>query len=933
MNTINTYRQWMSIILFLTIGIFCSTESGFAQTTGKIAGRITDQTDGSGLAGANIYLENSSLGASADAEGGFYIINIPPGSYTVVVQMVGYKTQRIVDFRISVNRTAYIEAALEPSIMEGEVIEVRADKISVKKDQTSSMTTVSSEQMNLMPVENLDAVISMQAGVVNGHFRGGRSSEASYMIDGIQVDDAFGGEGRVVQLETESVQDVEIITGTFNAEYGRAMSGIVNAVTKEGGEKHSISISGYFAGYITGNDDIFIGINEDGFVRNQDYKLQFSGPILPGKVYYFLNTRFQNNSNHLNGIRRFEVDDYSNYNSNDPAEWYSEHNGDNSYVPMNSSENLSLLGKLSYKITDYIRTSLLYTRNQDVWNQYIHAYKYNPDGRAAAHRTSDLLAFSLNHTLSTKGFYEFKLSQLVSKNSYYLYKDPLDSRYIYDAYHGNNVETGFFTGGQMKDHSGSTQTDLNAKFDLTWQINAAHSLKTGFLYTQRNLKNRWSPVRTDSTLTVEELNTFYYDENGKRVYPNYRPMVFPDNSVHTDVYEADPIEMSAYLQDKMEFDDLVMNIGIRLDYFDPNSGYPSQRRNPANQLNFYLKDANGELILDDQGNQQLDPERMSTYPQADVKMQISPRFGLAYKLGQSAVLHFSYGHFFQMPPMYALYQNNSYLIAPSDYATTMGNTQINAQKTVQYEIGLWQGLTSNMGLEVSLFYRDIYDLLSTKVISTYNQIEYGLYTNKDYGNSRGLEIKYDYSYDALKFFMNYTLQYTRGNADNPVQNFNRAGANQDPVIRLIPMSWDQRHTFNATLGYYKPNYGVTLTGYYNSGTPYTWSPIILNPISNVNLYPNNSPTPGSYTLDLNSYYSIKLFGDLEGKITLSIYNLLDRLNPVWVYGSTGQPYTTIIQDSDRDNHRSDFNTYEDRIQDPSAYSAPRMVKIGLGIVF
>jgi len=181
--------------------------------------------------------------------------------------------------------------------------------------------------------------------------------------------------------------------------------------------------------------------------------------------------------------------------------------------------------------------------------------------------------------------------------------------------------------------------------------------------------------------------------------------------------------------------------------------------------------------------------------------------------------------------------------------------------------------------------------------------------------------------------MNYTLQYTRGNADNPVQNFDRAGANQDPVVRLIPMSWDQRHTFNATLGYYKSNYGATLTGYYNSGTPYTWSPIILNPISRVNLYPNNSPTPSSYTLDLNSYYNIKLFGNVQGKITLSVYNLLDRLNPEWVYGSTGQPYTTIIQETDKDNHRSNFNKYEDRVQDPGAYTAPRMVKIGFGIVF
>ncbi|HHE55113.1 MAG TPA: TonB-dependent receptor, partial [Caldithrix abyssi] len=173
-------------------------------------------------------------------------------------------------------------------------------------------------------------------------------------------------------------------------------------------------------------------------------------------------------------------------------------------------------------------------------------------------------------------------------------------------------------------------------------------------------------------------------------------------------------------------------------------------------------------------------------------------------------------------------------------------------------------------------------------------------------------------------------QYTRGNADNPEQTFTRAGASMDPIPTLIPMSWDQRHTFNATVGYHKGNLGATLTGYYNSGTPYTWSPIILNPVSRVNLFPNNDYMPSSYSVDFFSYYKFKLFKLFDAQIELSIYNLFDRLNPVWVYGSTGQPYTTIIQESDRSNHRSDFNEYEDRIKNPSAYSAPRMVKLGIG---
>ena len=236
---------------------------------------------------------------------------------------------------------------------------------------------------------------------------------------------------------------------------------------------------------------------------------------------------------------------------------------------------------------------------------------------------------------------------------------------------------------------------------------------------------------------------------------------------------------------------MVINIGLRYDYFYSDQVYPTDRRNPSNQLN-------------------LPDSMMTMYKKADPQTQLSPRLGLAYQLGSRAVLHFSYGHFFQMPPMYALYENNIFRVPVNDYATTMGNAQLHPQKTIQYEIGLWQELLKGLGVEVSLYYKDIYDLLSTRIISTYNQIEYGLYTNKDYGNARGMELKVDFNYAGLFSNINYTLAYTKGNADNPTQTFTRAGNSMDPIKRLIPISWDQRHTFNVTLGYATGKYGTLL---------------------------------------------------------------------------------------------------------------------------
>lgn len=901
----------ISILLFMLF----SAVALHAQTTGKIQGKIVDGKTGEALPGANIQVEGTTRGAAADQSGDFYILNIPPGDYVLRVQMLGYSVVRIEDVRVSVNRTFDVgQIKMSQSVLQMEAIVVQADKVAVKKDQTSSIRNVSADDIDVLPVENLGAVVAMQPGVVEGHFRGGRSNEVAYLVDGVQVTETFGGEGRTVDLEPEAIQDLEVITGTFNAEYGQAMSGIVNVVTKDGGNDFHGMIEGLWANYFTSHDNIFIGLKESDLNRNQDYKFQFGGPIIKDKINFFTNLRYQDNKNHLNGIRRFNVDDYSDFLQDDPALWYSEHTGDSSYVPMNNSKNFSFMGKLTTKPFNNFKLALLYTLNNDEWNAYSHVYKYNPDGRANTHRRTDMYSLHINHLISPKLFYELKLSYKDNYNGYYVFKDPFDPNYVHDAY-SNIAGPGFFTGGQDKTHSERTMIENTADFDLTWQVTKRHSIKTGFSGTLFNLDNRWSQIRNKYS-GMEEESEFYFDsERNKLIFPNYEPVIYPDSSIYSDIYNVKPRQFAAYVQDKMEFDEMVINVGLRYDHFDPNTYFPSQRRNPANQLLFQ------------------DSNKMSKKLKTAPQVQLSPRFGLSYQLGEAALLRFSYGHFFQMPPMYAMYQNHSFQVAPNDYSTTMGNSQIKAQKTVQYEIGLWQEIMDGMGIEVALFYRDIYDLLSAKVISTYNQIEYGLYSNKDYGNAKGLEVKYDFVWNQFSVYANYTLQYTRGNADNPTQTFNREGNSRDPINRLIPMSWDQRHTLNVTLGYNQKNFGVTITGYYNSGSPFTWTPISESSLARVNLYPNNNWQPSRVSVDLNSYYNFTLTDRFKLKFTLTAFNLLDRLNEVAVNSQTGRAYTAIIREVDLLSHRSDFNEYIDRVQNPGMYSAPRLIKFGLAFVF
>lgn len=924
MNARRQITVWFLLMLIVSFNFMCG------QTTGKISGKIIDKQNNEALIGANVLLIGTKLGAAADIEGNYYIINVPPGTYTVKISMVGYRSVVYKDIVVSVNRTTTINAELENENVNMQEVVVTVQAVNEKKDMTSSVKNVSGENIKTLPVENLNDVIGLQAGVVQGHFRGGRNTEVSYMVDGVSVTDGYSRDNYKVAIETEAVQDMEVITGTFNAEYGRAMSGIVNIVTKEGSNEFHGSVSSNFSNYFTAHSNVFYGLKAKDVTRNSDYKIQLEGPILKDDITFFTNFRYQDDKGYLNGIRRFNVNDFTdfthpNINNGTSTPWdatlngntyYSEHSGDESYVPMAWSKEYSFLGKLTFKLISDLKFSVMYSKNYNERQSFgggDYSYKYKPDGRRTYYDRSDFYLFQLNHVLSNSMFHDIKLSYKHSLTDNFLYKDPFDTRYVADNYRTSGG--GFITGGQDKGYSGVELNDINIKYDLTWQLNTHHSIKTGIDFTKHQLTKTTVIVR-DAKYGTAKQNEFYYDPVTQRIVFNpYEPEILGE-AVTSDNYTKNPNELSAYLQDKMEYEDLVINFGIRYDYFNSNTVYPTQLRNPGNQLS-YLEN----------------PERMSQYPTAKTQAQFSPRFGLSYTLGSSAVLHFSYGHFFQMPALYSLYQNSRFMVPSGNFETIIGNPNLKPEKTVQYEMGLWQELQKNLGLEVSVFYRDIYDLLTATVITTYNQVKYGYYNNKDYGNVKGMELKLDYSAKPFSLFVNYTLQYTRGIADNPSSTYTRAGQNMDEISKLIALEWDQRHTLNVSAGYEQENYGLNLIGSFNSGIAYTYKPISESPLSKQTLFPNNQHRPATFDISLKSHYDLEVMDKIKVRLFLSVYNLLDRLNELRVNDATGRAYTTILTESEKSTFKSNYNDVYDASHDPSMYSAPREIKFGIGIAF
>ena len=613
-------------IILILISLFSTLSS---QTSGKISGKIIDASTEAPLVGANIIIVQTQAGISADVDGYFNLINVSPGKYSIKAMMIGYETVKVENVVVSVNRTTSLDIKMNQTIVEGKEVVIYASKLSRKKDQTSTVKNISSEEIEILPVEDLGAVVNMQAGVVAGHFRGGRSDEVSYMIDGVPVNDSYGGVAAVSSLEVEAVKDLEVITGTFNAEYGNAMSGVVNAVTKDGSNEYTGSVNSGYSTYITKNkrngEEVFIGLDPFGINGNTDLKINLSGPVIKNKLYFFSNYRTQKVNGHLNGIRRFEVWNLSDFYDQDSLNWVSQNTGDSSYVPMSTGEYSSFMGKLSYNIGN-IKMAVMLNQNNSISQGYSHIYKYNPDGRGLGDAKTTLTMFQLNHFLNNRMFYDLKLSRTHNDYGSYVYED-YDSyeiisedgiyrgsylfagdtlyNYVSDEYM-TAYGSGFFTGGQDKGHLNRTLVTNNLKFDFTFQANSAHSIKAGFSFINYELSNTSHSIRNAYSGTSLEAD-------------NYKPVALPDSTVYSDVYKVKPKESSFYIQDKYERDEMVINFGLRFDSFDANTTYPSQRRNPINASTYYLQNVGGGDSLDSQGNLIIDQSRMSSQVRSNIK--------------------------------------------------------------------------------------------------------------------------------------------------------------------------------------------------------------------------------------------------------------------------------------------------------------------------
>ncbi len=910
----------MKRFALLLFALLMISDTLLAQTKGKIAGKVVDES-GEPLIGVQVFIENTTRGVLTDIDGKYTIVNLDPGKYTVVFSYIGFATTRVQEVEVILGLTTDVDVTLREEVIEGQEIVVTAERPIVEKDRTTTTAYISSEQLEALPIVNLSEAINQQAGVVDGHFRGGRIGEVSYLVNGVPINNAFSN-GASFDVEQNMVSSLEVISGVFNAEYGQALSGVVNIVTKGVGSEWTGNFLGY-AGTIVSNRELefvtrntdqrsFLGVSDfsretfsyteaSSTFEERDVQVSLGGPIIKDKLGIQGTIRYVNSPGHLIGRDLYRPDDLQSgvSGSGDPSTWLINASGSGDFYEMNNQDRISVNASMVYEFNSRLKLDYnLFYQNGDGRN-YNQAYKYNPFGTNKYYFENQTHIVGLRYTIGDNSFANISYSFLNDKDDNYLYDDvdatgTLDARYVAPELSSQQGQDAFNMGGNdLFSSRGITKTHTIVA-DYTSQLNNIVLWKSGISGRFHSLDN---------------------ESYGILVLPD-ETAVRATNAIGNNFLDVNPWEAAGYSQVKLEFDNLIVNAGLRFDYFEPDYVVPVD---PARADFLEIPDPDNPNVL------------ISNRKPADPTFQLSPRLGVAFPISETGVMRFSAGLFFQTPQLNLLYSNNEFEFAEGAESVSFGNSNLEPERTLQFEVGLQQGLTETLGLDLTVFSKDIRELAGNEVVRGAVGIPVSRLENIDYGTVKGVTLSlYQRGRMPVTWTIDYTLQFASGSASDPNERFNRFVNGADDIISINRLNWDKRHVLNNSITWVS-KFGLTVSSINSlqSGNPYTSIRDFLQ--SNV---PNNENAPTWFNSDMRVYYKPPVITH-NIELFLQVDNVFDNTPQFGIYTDTGlaDESTELSRRLASGGQPGGLNSYEEWYLDQSRRGAPRSIKIGLSYNF
>ncbi|MFI5252127.1 MAG: TonB-dependent receptor domain-containing protein [Bacteroidota bacterium] len=956
------------IILFrLMLCVFAFTlvrETALSQKSekGSIHGIITDKDNHEPLPGANVTIKGTYYGAVTDPDGKFVINNINPASYTLEVSILGYKKAQFTDYKVKAGESLTLNVSLEQSVLSlGREVVVIGQKPMFDIEETQSLHTLNREAVKYVETQSVQNIVALQTGVTQAdnevHIRGGRTYENAYLVDGISVQDPLAGTGFGLQVSPSAIENVEVITGGYNAEYGEATSGIINIITKEGEAKYS--------GGITWKRDHFgFNNNSRGNTNTDLFDASLSGkePItmiflptlgiqIPGEMNIFATMNANLSDDFMRWAENVVNGKDVGYVLSPQPHIISSLFSNSSWLTPRRDNNWSALGKLTYKPSPITKISYSYSAsigiNQDTKSfqttlehvDPVPGFQYEfmkiPDSANTITDFNTQQSLGLVQTLSKQAFFELKFSRYsahlrgdANGKSYQDYNAPRDIITLPVQYYNINRDTigvipgdGFYELGNptvWRDHS---LIEYAVKGDLTYNINENQKFKTG-------IETRFQDMQMIDILD-----------------PWYKPF-----GLDNDFYRVQPAVGALYAQDAITSKGLILNVGLRLDYWFPGQFVDETLSRPLDEIN--VSSAIRDNYFKDTYN----------FFGHRFKARISPRLGFSHPVSDNQTMFFSYGHFSKFPRPQFVY---SKLVQSSAHSAfqTVGNPDLNPETNVSYELGLRNQISGNDILTVTAYYKDVFDYISARTIKAAGSrsATTTTYINLDYSRARGVEVEYETRFaDWLHATLSGTYSITTGKsstADELLYNLQQGLVEN---IRDEPASYDRplqsSLNFNIHSGKDAPlfgfgkgvleNYNLFFRIFYESGKRYT--PLIqyaTDPLNGRPMYTIDYEHPYSAIADPWFYIDCnfeKYFPTYFGELTLSveIQNLLDRKNSTIINPATGRAYefgdptqyptSPTINDPLYPTVTPPLSPYP---YNPARYLNPRTIRFGLGLSF
>ena len=935
-----------------------------AQATGNISGKILDGKTKEPLGFANVVVVGTRLGAMSRVDGSFLVTHVPVGVHSITATYMGYEAKTLPDIVVEPYRTTAVEIdLLSTVVMTLDEVVTTGERPMVEVENPATMRRIRAEELQNMPIQNLQDVVELQAGVVETdneiHIRGGRADETLYIVDGIKMKDAISGSPLLSSVSPRSVAEINVITGGFDAEYGQAMAGVVEVKLKEGTAQHGGSV--YYAfdhapyPFSTHFDaeeltDHFFRSDFNYYTSDEiEIALQGPDPViapalrslglnLPGYLTYFGQFSSYFTDTYLPSISRLHKDPKSGYEDSALGfDW------DYDNMSPRQQNDWKAIGKLVWQSTNH-KITMTTTKSLSIDQGFFRSNPYDIQRERSRYPWSwsqrldhypttthdaNSVALSWTQTVSQNTIQRWTLTRFfncvhedVAGKPWWLYEEPMDNRGL------ENDTPYFYDSGDGNTWHDRWSESWSIDWDLTHQFPPHHQLKTGLEASYQEIQY----------VIIQDP---YYTPDigfGQQDLTEEERLELRKSSLgyFHDIFHLYPTQGAFYVRDKFDFEGLIGTIGLRYDFW-----FPSE------QVTRAVEDTTRPWITQSTRDAYMRDTREIFGHR--YKGHLSPRIGISHPITDRDNLFFNYGHFSQWPSYIWVYSKLS-SVSAEDFPL-IGNPNLNPEISVQYELGARHQFTPTLAADLTLFYKDIYDYPSATSYPVLGVGEFLIYRNVDYARSRGIEIEVRKKRARyVSGGISYTYSIATGKSSDPneaklIEEIGGTVGTYQPPLAESFLWWNRPHKLNVTFDFRVPamgaplrlfgmalprDWGVNLQWVLQSGKAYTQQDDLGREIGEI----NSRSGPHDDVMNLRADKRFDL-GRSRLKIFLEIRNLLNRRSVRRFDYETGERYE--LGKGTYDENRLSGMTAEEiayamaSIANPSYLGEPRNARMGMVI--